>query len=215
MFWPFVHWNIGLFDAIEDKLVTYFHLHPLIGPMTLLFAEEGGFPLPLPGDLYIAYVGYQIHRGIIPYHVAFIVLMIGILCGSTILYFLSYYFGKNLVLRFGKYIHLNEKKLIYLEKKFRKYGALVIIFGRHVPGFRIPITIFAGLSKVKYSTFILSEAVSIIAWIAIFLQIGVKLGKNTNVLFHNHFSFLLIILIPLTLTIITVMFGKFIPEANE
>lgn len=181
----------------------------------LLFGEEAGVPLPVPGDVYIAYVGYQVLKGVISYALAFFILMVAILCGSTILYFLSSFFGKTIVLRFGKYIHLNEKKIIYLEKKFRKYGAWVIVFGRHIPGLRIPITIFSGISNVPYKTFILSEAVSVVAWILIFLQVGVKLGKNIKFLFHSHLSFFLFLLIPITLTIITVIFGKFIPEDNE
>lgn len=201
-----------LFETIEDFVVTFFHYHPLIGPMTLLFAEEAGIPLPVPGDIYIAYVGFEISRGVISFHLAFFLLFIGVLAGSSILFYLSYLYGQKIVLRFGKYIHLNERKLVFLEKQFRKYGPLVIIFGRHIPGFRIPITIFSGIAKIDYKVFIASEAISVIAWILIFMKIGQTLGRDTQRLFHNHYAFLLFLLIPITLTIITVLFGKFIPE---
>lgn len=207
--------NFTWLDSLEDIVVGFFKIHPLVGPMTLLFAEEAGFPLPIPGDVYISWVGYQILRGVVSYHVAFITLMIGILGGSTILYIISFYLGKRIVLKFGKFIHLNEGKLIFLEKKFRQYGPLLIVFGRHIPGLRIPITIFSGISKVKYTTFIISEAISIVFWIVIFLQVGIKLGRHTTTLFHNHYSFLLLLAIPVTLTIFTIIFGKFIPEAVE
>ncbi len=201
-----------MFDSIEDAIVAFFHLHPLVGPMSLLFAEEAGIPLPVPGDIYISYVGYQISRGVISFHFAFILLFIGILAGSSILFYLASKFGKPVVLRFGKFFHLNQKKLNFLEKKFRKYGPLVIIFGRHIPGFRIPITIFSGIAGIDFKTFIISEAISVVAWILIFMKFGQVLGNNTHQLFHNHYAFLLFLLIPITLTIITVLFGKFIPE---
>lgn len=203
---------IQFLDSIGDWAILFFHQQPLIGPTLLLVAEESGIPLPIPGDVYIAYTGFQVSKGLISYPVALISLMVSILIGSSILYFLSARFGKVVVLRFGKYVHINEKKLNFIGKKFRKYGPLVIIIGRHVPGFRIPITIFSGISKVKYTTFIWSEIVSVIFWIALFMQVGAKLGNKTLALFHNHNAFLYLLLIPITLTIVTFIFGKFIPE---
>jgi membrane protein DedA with SNARE-associated domain len=82
------------------------------------------------------------------------------------------------------------------------------------PGFRIPVTVFAGVSKVPYRTFILSEFISISIWIALFIQIGEALGKKTLHLFHNHYSFLLLLAIPVVLTLVTFFFGKFIPEED-
>ncbi len=204
-----------IFDVVEDWLVTFLHLYPLIGPVFLLIIEEAGIPLPIPGDIYISYVGYQISQGTIPFLSAFLLLTTAVLIGSSILYYLSFHYGKAIVLRFGKYIHLNERKLYFLEAKFRQYGPFVIIIGRHIPGFRIPVTVFAGISKVKYRTFFLSELVSIILWIGLFLEIGVKLGKKTLSLFHNHNSFFLLLIIPITLTIVTFLFGKFIPEKSD
>ncbi len=202
------------FDHLEDWIALFFHQQPLIGPFVLLILEEAGVPLPIPGDLFIAYAGYQVALGRVPYFVAFITLMIAVFIGSTILYILSYHYGDALVRRFGKYIHLHEKRLDYIEAKFRKYGAWVIIFGRHIPGFRIPITIFAGISRQKYRTFIISEGVSIIIWIAFFMQVGRKLGRQTLMLLHNKHSILFIIIMPITLALIMYVISKFIPDRN-
>jgi membrane protein DedA with SNARE-associated domain len=141
--------------------------------------------------------------------------MFSILLGSSVLYYLSYFYGEPLVEKFGRFIHLNEKKLKYIERKFRQYGPLVIMIGRHIPGFRIPITVFSGVSRVKYKTFIISEFFSVLVWVLIFMQVGVKLGKRTMALFHNHDSLIFFLAIPVVLTIITLIFGKFIPEDNE
>ena len=199
-------------DNLEDAIVYIFTTQPLLGPFLLLTIEEAGIPLPIPGDVYISYTGYQITKGTISYPVGFIALMLAVLIGSSILYWLSSYFGERIVLKFGKYIHLNKKKLNFIETKFRKYGALVIIVGRHIPGFRIPVTVFSGISKVDYKTFLLSEIISIVFWIGIFLAIGQKLGKRTLALFHNHYAIFFVLLIPVVLTMVTFLFGKFIPE---
>jgi membrane protein DedA with SNARE-associated domain len=206
---------ISFLDAVENFVMTILQQYPLIGPCILLFLEEAGVPLPIPGDVYISYTGYEISRGNIAYPVAFAALLVSILAGSSLLYFLASLYGKNLVIKFGKYIHLNEKKLNYIEKKFRQYGPWVIIIGRHIPGFRIPMTVFAGLSDVKFRTFILSETISVIIWIVLFLHIGSRLGTKTLSLFHNNYSFLFLLIIPISLTIITFLFGKFIPESDK
>jgi membrane protein DedA with SNARE-associated domain len=203
---------IQFIDSVENWVIALFHHQPLIGPVLLLIAEEAGIPLPVPGDVYIAYTGYQVSKKVITYPLALSFLMIAVLIGSSTLYYISSRFGKSVVLQFGKYIHLNQSKLNFIENKFRKFGPFVIIIGRHIPGFRIPVTVFSGLSKVPYKTFILSEFISVLFWIVLFLQLGAKLGRKTLLLFHNHYAFLLLLIIPVTLTLVTFLFGKFIPE---
>jgi len=199
-------------DQVGDALRLFVHHYPVAGALFLLVAEESGIPLPIPGDVYIAYIGYEVSRHIISYILAFILIIIAVLIGSSILYLISFRYGKRFVQRFGKYIHLNEKKLNFIENKFRKYGPIVIIVGRHVPGFRIPVTVFSGLSKVPYKTFIVSEFISIVIWIALFMETGLKLGSKVQHLFQHNYSFLFFLIIPTTLTLLTIFFGKFIPE---
>lgn len=204
-----------MIDNVGDWIVYFFRHQPVFGPMLLLVAEEAGIPMPIPGDVYISFTGYEITKGNISYIAAFITIMIAVLIGSSILFFLAAHFGEPVILKFGKYIHINKSKLNFIEKKFLKYGPWVIIVGRHIPGFRIPVTVFAGISKVPYPIFLMSEFISVTVWIAIFLQIGESLGKKTLHLFHNHYSFLIFLIIPVVLTIVTFFFGKFIPEEKE
>lgn len=175
--------------------IEFFLIHqPILYSILLLTIEEMGIPIPVPGDVVIAFLGYEVSKGEITYPIAFIILMIAVLIGSSVLYYLSYHFGQIIILKLGKFLHLSEKRLLQVEEKFRKYGFLVIIFGRHIPGFRIPITVFAGMSKISYKTFILSTFVSIIAWIPIYLYVGIKLGKRTLNMIHFsswHITYLL------------------------
>ncbi len=137
-------------------------------------------------------MGYQITQGRITYLAAFLLLLIAILAGSTVLYYLSKRWGNQIILKIGKHIHVNEKKILQVERYFKKYGLWVIIFGKHVPGLRIPITFFAGISGIPYRMFILSTFLSVIFWIAFYLSLGERLGKRVLNLFHaNLYSYLL------------------------
>ncbi len=172
-------------SAVENIMADLFHSKNVITPLLLLLIEEAGIPIPIPGDIMIAYAGYQVSIAMLTFGQAFIFLLLTALLGSTILYFLSYRWGQTLVFKIGKYIHLDQKKLLAVEEQFRRYGPLVIIVGRHIPGLRIPITIFAGMSKVSPLTFIVSTAASMVVWILFYLSLGVHLGPKTASLIHD------------------------------
>lgn len=193
-------------EPFTDIIEAFLTHQGAYAPILLLLIEEAGIPIPVPGDVMVAYMGYEVYRGNISYLGAFIFLLLAVLVGSSILYYLSARFGQQIVLKFGHYMHLSEKRLLSVEAKFRKYGVWVIIFGRHIPGFRIPITVFAGMSEVTYKKFIISTFFSVIFWIPFYLSIGQKLGPKTILLLKGRHEYLLIALIPFLIFVISIIY---------
>lgn len=191
-------------DVYEDIVVGFLVHQIYLAPIILLVLEELGVPLPF-ADIVIAYTGYQVAVGRIPYMVAFAILLVSDLLGVTILYFLAKKYGKTIVDKFGKYIDLDMHKLDSVEGKFRKYGPIAIIVGRHIYGFKVPITLFSGISKMKYWTFAISVLIADSFWIPFYLSLGKKLGPKTIRLFHvyhvNHWYYLLVV-IPIFLALL-------------
>src|SRR5438270_671127 len=66
------------------------------------------------------------------------------------------------------------------------YGVLAIIFGRHIPGFRIPITVACGVFQIPYRVFAPSVAVSTAVWAGVMLMIGVNYGPRLGELLKAH-----------------------------
>ena len=196
----------NFFDIPEDDVISFIHAQVLLGPFLLLLIEEAGIPLPVPGDVIIAYTGYLVSQNKTQFLPAFMIFFAAILLGSSLLYYLSTIYGQRLVFKAGKYIDLDEEKFKSVEEKFKKYGILVIIFGRHIPGFRVPITIFAGMSGVPYLTFIFSTIISIIFWIIFYLSLGQRLGAKTLGLVHSHHGYYLFAAIPI---LVIILFGFF------
>ncbi len=199
--------NTTSLNGSEYTIISQSHHYRVFIAPLLLLIEESGIPLPVPGDIYVAYMGYQVARGTISFLAAFIILLITVLIGASILYYLASRFGNRIARKFGHFLHLDEKKLITVEKWFRKYGPLVIIFGRHIPGFRIPITIFAGMSDVPYPTFIVSTFISVVFWIMFYLSLGQRLGPKTAKLFQMHHGYYLFLAIPFIATIVWYLFS--------
>ena len=69
---------------------------------------------------------------------------------------------------------------------FVKYDFWAIIIGRHIPGLRIIVTILAGTSGVRYSTFAISTLISATAWVLIFMSIGKRLGADFHGLIQHY-----------------------------
>lgn len=186
-----------IISPIIEFLETFIENQGLYAPVFLMIFEEIGIPLPLPGDIMIiSYLGYKTTTGMISYWEAFILLLVCILTGASILYFLSRKYGKNIVLKIGKYINLNEAKLAYTEAKFRKYGMWAIIIGRHIPGFRIPVTVFSGIAKIKYKKFLLYTFISTIMQIPLYLALGRKLGPKASQIFHGNYIYYVLTVVP-------------------
>lgn len=103
-------------EALENTIRTFVVHQAVIAPFLLLFLEESGIPLPIPGDVYLAFTGYQVSKGTVPYWGGFIMLLIAVLGGSSILYFISAKWGTILVDNLGIYLHINKKNWRKLKK---------------------------------------------------------------------------------------------------
>jgi membrane protein DedA with SNARE-associated domain len=161
------------------------HSQSALAPLLLLLVEEAGVPLFIPGDIVLAYTGYQLSNST-PMWWAFCVALLAVLVGSSILYFLSRRWGQVVVDKIGKFIFLKQSDIQKAERLFKKYGIWTIIIGRHIPGMRIPLTVFAGASGMPYKTFILSTLASTALWVFIALNVGRHFGANIDHMLHKH-----------------------------
>jgi membrane protein DedA with SNARE-associated domain len=110
-----------------------------------------------------------------------------VVLGATNLFFISRRFGRRLAEgRFAHVIHLSPERLQRAEKWFERYGVLAIIFGRHIPGFRVPITLAAGVFRVPYPLFAASVAVSTAIWAGVFLILGINFGGRVEAFIRLH-----------------------------
>lgn len=175
-------WRIGL-RGMRDFLGHYSYLPGF----ALLYIEESGIPLPAPGDVFVMYVGIHVPHNILAFIAAWLGLIAAVVLGATNLFFISRKVGDRLIeSRFAEYIHLSPERMKRAEAWFQRYGVLAIIFGRHIPGFRVPITVAAGVLRVPYRVFAPSVAVSTAIWAGVMLIIGVNYGPRLALLLKAH-----------------------------
>lgn len=175
-------------DTYADFISLFLHTNVILSPLLLLTLEEMGVPILIPGDAILAYVGsaIKIEGPSVSLITATVVATLSVLIGSSILYYVAKKWGRNIVHRIGKFIFLKDKDIERAEHLFARFGILTIIFGRHIPGMRAPVTIFAAISGVRYTTFILSTLVSTLAWAIFWLIVGHRYGESIKGIVHKH-----------------------------
>ena len=176
-----------LVHAGGRELRQLFDRYTVVPGFALLYIEESGIPLPAPGDVFVMYVGVHIPHTLWAWVLAWLGLIVAVTLGATNLFLISRRFGPRLVhSQVAEYVHLTPERLVKAEKWFHRYGVLAIIFGRHIPGFRVPITVAAGTLGVSYRVFAPSVAVSTAIWAGVMLTLGVTIGPRLALLLHAH-----------------------------
>lgn len=171
-----------IFHHLTQLLLTFFRHYPLPTILVLLTFEEAGIPLPLPGDTLLVLAGIQHGHDLVFSLGVITVASIAVFIGSTILYFVMQRGGRPLVAKYGKVLHISEKRLNQVESWFVQRGTMGVIAGRLIPGLRIPTTIFAGLSGMPYRQFAVATAIASVIWSVIYLLLGVVVGRSYSLI---------------------------------
>ena len=79
--------------------------------------------------------------------------------------------------RMARAFHVNPERMATASRWFARWGVLAIIFGRHIPGFRVPLTVVAGTINFPYRKFVLSVAVSTSVWAGFYMLLGNVFGN--------------------------------------
>lgn len=148
------------------------------GLFTVILAEEAGVPLPLPGDLFIAAMGFMAHSHRAAFAPTVAVVTAATVLGASVLYLVSRHAGRRLLLRVARRFGYTEAREARVEAWLARRGAAAVVVGRLVPGLRIVMTVVAGALRVRRSTFVLGTLVAGLIWSTLYFWIGYALGAG-------------------------------------
>ena len=170
-----------------------------------LMALESSF-FPFPSEVVMIPAGYLVLRGEMNAILAFFSGVFGSLFGALFNYYLCYFFGRNLIQKYGKFVGITGEKMKKFENFFEKYGEISTFNCRLLPGIRQYISLPAGLAKMNVMKFSLYTALGAGIWVAILMILGLVLGKNEELI--KQYLHLITILLVIFIFLITIIYLK-------
>lgn len=189
---------VALFAILEGDLPEAFgdgaHLvgfllrrFGLAAAFVLLYLEESGVPMPMPGDVFVMYAGHHSAQSLLTLLAAWLGLIAIVVLGASNLYFISRRWGRSIVEhRLANLLHLTPTRVDQAERWFDRWGVWTLVLGRHIPGLRVPLTVAAGIFRVRYPVFVASVAISTAVWAGFFLTLGAVFGGRISHLLSVH-----------------------------
>src|SRR3712207_2105946 len=121
---------------LSEALLWFIQEWGDVALFVVFLLEESGLPLPLPGDLALIWAGYRVAAGQSDFVVVLLVVEAATLIGASGLYWLGLRGGRPLIVRYGRFLHVDRAKLLRAEGWVGRNALLTISLGRIVPGFR-------------------------------------------------------------------------------
>ena len=146
--------------------------------VALLMAMESTiFPLPseliIPPAMIVAQrTGNMTLPGIV------IAGAIGSWIGATLMYWVSRWAGRPLVLRYGKYVFISEAKVVQAELWAAQFGSFGVFASRLLPVVRHLIGIPAGIVRLNYLKFSIFTLIGSALWCAVLCWVGLKAHED-------------------------------------
>ena len=147
----------------------------------LLFVAIESTGIPFPGEtmlLVAALAAGTSHQ----LSIALVIVAgaLGAILGDNLGFWVGREGGYRLLRRYGRYIHLEERRLKLGQYLFLKHGEKVVFFGRFVAVLRAWADFLAGTNRMAWQRFLLSNAAGGIVWAALYGLGGYFLGDNIH-----------------------------------
>ena len=149
--------------------------------IVLLMTLESCF-VPFPSEVVMIPAGYLASRGEMNAVVAVLCGVLGSVLGALINYFICFFWGRAFVLKYGKFVGINEQKFAKFEAFFNKHGEFSKFTCRLLPAIRQYISMPAGLAKMNLTRFVIFTALGSALWVSILVALGYFVGENETLI---------------------------------
>ena len=119
----------------------------------IVLMAMGSTPIPLPAELVVPPAAFLAAQGRLSLVGVILASTLGAYLGAAVMYWLSLWLGRPLVVKFGRFILFPPKKLDEAEHWLARYEAGGIFFARLLPGVRHLISIPAGIVRMNFKVF--------------------------------------------------------------
>jgi membrane protein DedA with SNARE-associated domain len=122
--------------------------------------------IPLPGETTLIIAALLAAAGTLQIAGVIIAGALGAIIGDNIGFAIGWWGGYRLLVRYGRYVHLDQAGVKVARHIFRRHGGKVVFFGRFVSILRAYAAFLAGTSRMRWPAFLAFNASGGIIWAA-------------------------------------------------
>src|SRR6202171_4306880 len=169
----FLHNSLQL---IEQYMLAYGYWAFFFGVML----ENAG--VPIPGETILLIAGYFASTG--KFHLGLVMLIAatGAVIGDNIGFAIGHHYGRNVLLRVGRFFFLTPKRFAHMENYFERHGNKTILVARFITGLRVFAALLAGASKMPWRVFVVYNVAGAILWSVVITTLGYLFGQSLPLL---------------------------------
>jgi len=161
--------------------MQFVHSQGYVGIFVMMAVESTVFPLP--SEIVVPPAAYWASQGAFTFWGVVLSATLGSWAGSAISYAVARAVGRPLLVRYGRFVFVPEKKFVLAEEWILHYSVAGIFFARLLPVVRHLVSLPAGIARMKFLPFTLSTLLGSLTWSYVLARFGQEvLGSEPRLL---------------------------------
>jgi membrane protein DedA with SNARE-associated domain len=169
----------GVLHTLEPTLNHYGYL----AVVALVLIED--FGVPVPGETVLILAAVYAGAGRLNIVLVALLGFFGALLGDNIGFAIGHFGGRPLAERYGRYIFLTPERLEKATSFFERHGGKIIIVARFIEGLRQANGIIAGISGLRWTRFLVFNAIGAALWVAVWTSVGYFSGSHIDTIYAD------------------------------
>lgn len=165
-------------DVVALPLLGVVSRFGYLGVTGIVFIES--FGVPAPGETSIIAGSVLAGSGRLNIFVVAVAAFLAAVGGDSIGYAIGRTGGRRLLVRFGRYVGLNERRLTRVEKFMAKRGPIMVVVARFVEGLRQLNGVVAGVTQMPFAKFLVYNAIGAALWVGLWSSAGYFAGNHLD-----------------------------------
>jgi membrane protein DedA with SNARE-associated domain len=167
----------GVLHTLEPTLNHYGYL----AVVALVLIED--FGVPVPGETVLILAAVYAGAGRLNIVLVALLGFLGALLGDNLGFAIGHFGGRPLAERYGRYIFLTRERLEKATSFFERHGGKIIIVARFIEGLRQANGIIAGISGLRWTRFLVFNAIGAALWVAVWTSVGYFSGSHIDTIY--------------------------------
>jgi membrane protein DedA with SNARE-associated domain len=169
-------------NLFSGGMAATFATYGYVGLFLIIFLEELGVPIPMPGHGVFLFAGYLASQGSMQLAWVIVIGIAAAVSGASILYAIARIGGRPLMRKTLRWVSLGDGPFDRAELEFKRRGRLFVPVTRLMPGMRIYGSALSGACLMPYRQFVVATLAASIVWVVSMSYAGNMLEGNSGFL---------------------------------